>query len=85
VTPSWQQANEIKTQQASARDAQLANRALYLIGAGSIDVPSRWREIAQCRIDHPGESWEQVGVRVGCSKFAAASCFRRLLVAAGLK
>ena len=79
-------ASAAKTAQASERDVTLARDALSKVA----DVPARWRDVAQSRIDYPGENWQQIADRLsvsypGMTRYQAASCFRRLLVAAGLR
>jgi len=76
-------ANAAKTAAASARDAADARAALDKLG--ETGVPSGWRDVAQARIEHTGDTWQQTADRLGVTKFQASSAFRRLLVAAGIR
>ena len=82
TVPGWQQANTHKTAQASARNAELAQRALSVLGD---DMPADWRDVAEAVIASPGQTWDQVAAQLGVTRYVAAGRFRRLLVRAGVR
>jgi hypothetical protein len=72
-------ANRRKQVAAAERDAQLAR----VILESGVDMPGRWRQVAEARASMTGASWAEVGASVGLSKDAAISYFRRLRERAG--
>jgi hypothetical protein len=74
--------NDQRAREAGERNSAAAVRALAVLGS---KTPDRWRQVAKLRILYPYEPWAVLAARAGMSKFEAASCFRRLLQAAGLR
>jgi hypothetical protein len=77
-------ASDAKTAKAATRNYSLAGDALTRAALLS-DVPARWLDVARAVRDTRGATWEQIGATLGMGKYEAAGCFRRLLVATGLK
>jgi len=77
-------ASAAKTAQASERNRGLAVKAIELADTTQ-GIEARWLLVARAVVEHEGASWQQIGDACGMSKFQAASCFRRLLVATGLR
>jgi hypothetical protein len=82
---SAKRASDAKTQQASARNRELARKAIELAPQYGEQIVDRWLTVARAILDHEGASWSQIGEACGMGKYEAASCFRRLLVVTGLR
>jgi hypothetical protein len=67
--------NAERTRQAGHRDADLACRALEILGER---VSQRTRAVAEARIAAPDAPWSEIAPKLGLTKDQAAGLFRRL-------
>lgn len=66
--------NEQRQAEASDRDRATATRMWV---SGKIKPGSREARVVGARMDHPGESWQQIADRLGMTKHAATGVWRR--------
>jgi hypothetical protein len=84
MSDGTQRASRAKTAQASSRNRSLAEQAISR-ASGNMSIAPRWLTVAHAILDNDGATWARIGEVTGMTKYEAASCFRRLLVATGLK
>ena len=68
--------NAERTRQAGHRDADVARRALEILGD---QCSQRTRKVAEARIASPEASWSEIAAKLGLNKNQAAGLFRRLI------
>ena len=71
--------NAYRSGQAGRRDADLARRALGVLGDR---YSRRARQVAEARIADPEASWSEIGGKLGMTKEQATGLFKRLVTRA---